>query len=408
LVELSGRQSVVHSLSKRTGKPLGSTRVGALLGQLVDIEGAYALGQYIKSLGYSDIQYGNHNNAISPDWPSLFTLNRPLSEFQNLGALLMVGLNARLEAPLFNALLRKHQLRRALPYAVLGAPASLRLKHAHCGVGLRSLVALVENRSTFVSVLYNTFGSSVLAGYEAFKTASGSAAHKLVRFLAKKLLTQNRAAYRLGVLHQHVGSLAACELGLLPGVRSSVHSELVLDKKFSTIFAFQLSEFNRDKWSSSSIYSHVVACSTHKQLSFYYDRLVPLKSNYEKDGFLISAEGRLRRHNKVVDAPSGARALETFLAALCALQKDWRNSDISTFWGLSSEVVIERRLEKTPIPFTVGFVDLAASTPVFGPLAPFTPPVADFYLGDVVSSHSSTMGECSLFLGDSGNFLAEV
>jgi NADH dehydrogenase/NADH:ubiquinone oxidoreductase subunit G len=47
---------------------------------------------------------------------------------------------------------------------------------------------------------------------------------------------------------------------------------------------------------------------------------LPIKSLYEKDGFLYNIEGRLRKFYKVVTAPSQSRSLESFFVALSRVQ----------------------------------------------------------------------------------------
>jgi hypothetical protein len=42
------------------------------------------------------------------------------------------------------------------------------------------------------------------------------------------------------------------------------------------------------------------------------------------------------------------------------------------------------------------------------PLTPFTPTVLNFYLNDIISNNSVTMGECALFLQKDSNFTKEL
>jgi len=55
---------------------------------------------------------------------------------------------------------------------------------------------------------------------------------------------------------------------------------------------------------------------THRTINLNPDRFIPLKTFYEKDGFLVNIEGRLRKFYKSVTAPERVVSLETFFITL--------------------------------------------------------------------------------------------
>jgi anaerobic selenocysteine-containing dehydrogenase len=67
------------------------------------------------------------------------------------------------------------------------------------------------------------------------------------------------------------------------------------------------------------VYTHVTSFATHKPASIISDKILPIKSLYEKDSFTFNIEGRLRKMYKAVTAPTNTRSVESFLIALCRI-----------------------------------------------------------------------------------------
>jgi predicted molibdopterin-dependent oxidoreductase YjgC len=62
--------------------------------------------------------------------------------------------------------------------------------------------------------------------------------------------------------------------------------------------------------------TEVFAFSTHRPNNFRADRIIPIKSFYEKDGYLVNTEGRIRKFYRSVTAPERTTSLESFFATL--------------------------------------------------------------------------------------------
>ncbi len=50
--------------------------------------------------------------------------------------------------------------------------------------------------------------------------------------------------------------------------------------------------------------------------------IIPIKTSYEKDGFLMTTEGRLRKYYKAVTAPSKLTSLDSFFLTLLRAEKN--------------------------------------------------------------------------------------
>lgn len=381
------------------------SRIAAVVESIIDVEGLYALNTALKLYGASDIQYGNIKLKLNIDAPFFYNLNRTFDSFDSLNSLIIIGSNPRFESSLLNTALRKHQMNRALAYLTVGSFASLKVKQTHAGNTIKTLLNILENKDSEFSKFYTSNQTSLIVGVENFKMHSAFFMQNLIRILGKKFFVKTKNGTRLGILHANVASLAFANLGIDAGVRSIFHLTTGGDKKINNLFVVQPHELTSTKWLSTSVYTHVVGLSTHKASNIVCDRLLPIKTCYEKDGYLFNIEGRLRKFYKAVTAPTNARSIESFFMTICritSLPQEWADT-LKAFWFIDNDLPITNIIEKYMPDYF--FNILAYEEESFSTKnALFMPTILNFYITDMISQNSTTMGECSLFLNDNTNF----
>ncbi len=397
-------RNVYQSWESQSTKFVTPSRLGVVVESLIDVESLYLLATTLKFYGGADIQYGNNKLHLNIDAPSFYNLNRSFDSLDNLKGLILIGTNPRFEASLLNTNLRKQQLTRSLPYMLIGNFAQMKFRNSHEGNSLKALNNLVENKIANFQKYYLLENTSIILGAESLKNKSAFLIQNMTRFLGKKLFTKTAKGERLGLLHSNVTSLSFANLGIDSGVRSILHLTEIQDKKFNNLFVVQPFELSSKKWLSTSVYTNVIGLSTHKPNNITCDRLLPIKTPYEKDGFLFNIEGRLRKFYKVVTAPVQARSIETFLMALCRVQflpSEWVGA-LNAFWMLKEELPMNVLAEKNVSNY---FFNLLSYTEegFRSSKTIFMPAITNFYITDTISQNSPVMGECSLFLNENTN-----
>jgi len=382
-------------------------KIGVITGPFTDIEDSIAITNFAKVFNSGEIFYENFRMNINADNPSYYLLNRDISSFDKTTALLLIGTNPRYEASLLNTLLRKYQNRLASNYATIGAFNSLKLRQNHLGNSLRILNAFIENKTDLSTNFYNILNTSIIFGAESSKHKSGGFQQNIIRFLGKKYLTKSKSGERLGILHQHVGSLNFLTLGLNTNVRSLSYTNKK-DIKIESLFTLHLKDLKK-KWYSTEYYTHITAFSTHKNLNYSADNIMPVLSFYEKSGTVINAEGYVRKYNAVVSKPQNStiKSLEIFFVmAFKILQFTWI-SILQTIWNAEDcEFFWKSNFDKKIMNFHLNiFKYKEEQTSTF--LMPYAPTIINFYLNDIISSNSSIMGECALFLKTDTNFISD-
>jgi len=283
---------------------------------MIDLEGLYVLNQSLKTLGSNDIQYSTNKIHLNIDIPNLYLLNKEINNLEELSALLLIGVNPRNDASLLNTALRKQQLKKNLFYSYIGNHVSLNILNSHLGNNTKILISLLENKNTFTKNYINTKKSTIFFGAEYLKSINGNILQNIFYLLGKLFFVKNKNEDRLGCIHSNIASLSFANLGISGGVRSNLNNNLIKDKKINSLFVIQPYNFLTKKFLSKSQYTNTITFATHKPINYVSDNIFPLKSFYEKEGYLFNIEGRLRKFYKTISGPENARSIETIFATL--------------------------------------------------------------------------------------------
>lgn len=120
-------------------KAASPDRVGVIAGDLQDAESMKATKDLFGSLGVKNIDCRQDGMALGAGPRESWLFNSTIAGIENADAILIVGANPRLEAPVFNARLRKRWLAGALRVGVIGEQADLTYGYDYLGAGPESL-----------------------------------------------------------------------------------------------------------------------------------------------------------------------------------------------------------------------------------------------------------------------------
>jgi len=291
-------------------------RLTTIIDSLVDLEGLYVLNQNFKMYGGTDIQYSSNKLFLNIDIPNFYLLNRQINTLDDLSAVLLFGVNTRYEASLFNTALRKQQLQKNILYSYIGNMVSLNLQNTHIGNNVKTLISLFENKNNIIKKYINIKKSTIFFGAEYLKSINGNILQNIIFSLGKILFTQNKNEERLGCIHSNITSLSFSNLGINAGPSSILHNTLKKNKKIKSLFIIQPFNFYAKKFISDYEYTNIITFATHKPTNYISNYIFPLKSFYEKDGFIYNIEGRLRKFYKVITGPKNVRSLETLFTIM--------------------------------------------------------------------------------------------
>jgi NADH-quinone oxidoreductase subunit G len=344
-------------------------KVAAIAGDLLDAETMYAAKKLLAGQGSSLLE--GRQTGLDYDVSSLSALrfNTPIAELENADAILLVGSNPRLEAPLVNTRLRKAARKGAKVYAI-GPVADLAFPVTWLGDDLKLLGRLPDEFSKAERpVMIVGPGALAAGGLGAALKASGS----FIKTAWNGFNTLHISAARMAGLilgYAQKGGLADIEAAK-PELVLLLGADEVPAGKFAKAFKVYVGHHG-DKGAASA------------------DLVLPAAAWSEKHGTYVNIEGRVQRGERATFPPGDAREDWTILRAVSDLIG--KPLPFDRFDQLRAAMVADH-----PELGVDGVIDLPWSPPKLAANAsgPVGYPIRDFYLTNAICRASPTMRRCS-------------
>jgi NADH-quinone oxidoreductase subunit G len=167
LEPISWKAALELASSKLIATP--GAKMAALAGPLVEVEALVALKDLFNSLGSTSTM--STVASLSADLRAAYTLNSTIAGLEKCDALLIVGSNLRIEAPLLNARVRKLVRHANLPVAMVGKPVDLTYEVEQLGDSAVALSDLLAGKGAFASTLKAAKKPAILVGTGALSPA---------------------------------------------------------------------------------------------------------------------------------------------------------------------------------------------------------------------------------------------
>jgi len=370
-----------------------AAEIGGFAGSLVEVEALVCLKDLLNALGSTST---TACSELSADLRSGYSFNATIAGIEQADALLLVGSNPRIEAPLVNARIRKMVRHCALPVASVGPKADLTFEYNHLGAGPQALAAIADGTAPFAAVLKAAERPLILVGTGALSRSDGGAIAALTRQIAKASGCQADGWNGYSVLQSTGSAVGALDVGFVPGPTATALKDLKVVYLLGADDA-PLEQINSDAF--------VIYQGHHGDAgAFAADLVLPGSAYTEKSVTYVNTEGRVQRTARAVDAPGDARDDWAILVALSKVMgtplpydsiagvRD-RMVDIAPHLG-KADIVEPSSNELTATMLSLG---PKAAAPLDA--APLVSSMTNFYLSDTISRASATMARCSEVFG---------
>ncbi len=401
LVAVTPNEAVEAAAAALKGQP---DRIAAIAGDLVSAETVLAARDLLRSLGVKSIdcrQDGAHvgldaNGDLMPRESWLF--NSSIMGLDQADAIVLIGANPRVEAPVLNARIRKNWLHRDLKVAVIGEQIDLGYDYEWLGAGSDTLTALIEGGS-FRQILSDAKNPMVVVGQGALMGPEGAAV-----LHATSRLAESVGAFRtdeadpwngFNVLHTAAGRVGALDLGFLPTDGGRSTNEILSATEvgeLDTVILLGADEIDTSRLGNAT----VIYFGSHGDAGAHRaDIILPSPTYTEQAATYVNTEGRVQRAYPAVGMKGEAREEWRWLRAISGLlDKPLAYDDLA---GLRAALN-----EANPVFKGKDFAPaMAASKPgpygVQGGLShhAFQSAIASFYLNNPIARASRTMAECA-------------
>ena len=380
-------------------------RIGVIAGDLQDAESMKAALDLFTALGSKNTDCRQDGVALGAGPRESWLFNSTLAGIEDADVVLLVGTNPRLEAPVFNARLRKQWLAGKMRIGVIGDQADLTYDYDYLGAGAATVSGLAKSKSDFVAALKAAQRPAIIVGQGALARGDGGAVLKALAGLAKTFNVVREGWNGWNVLHTAAARVGGLDLGFLPGEGGKTALEMVKPGGLDVLFLLGADEIEASASGAFTVYlgSHGDR-GAHKA-----DVILPGAAYTEKNGLYVNTEGRVQMGERAVFPKGEAREDWAILRAL------------SEHLGakLPYDSLDQLRAKLFADHPTFGQIDYApGSVPTAFDLsalgdggkatdAPLTSAVTAFHLTNPIARASVTMAECAAVASGAAKLAAE-
>jgi NADH-quinone oxidoreductase subunit G len=344
-------------------------KVAGLVGDLVPVEAAYSLKALIEGIG-GHVECRTDGAKLPTGNRSAYVGTATIEDIDTAAAILLVGTNPRIEAPVLNARIRKAWSRGAM-IGLVGPAVDLTYDYTHVGTDRAALTALLQQD---VSGLAGK-QTLVIVGQGALTGSDGEAVLALVHQVGGMtdagFLILHTAAARVGAM-----DVGAVTDGGLPAALDGAE----------VIYNLGADEIEIAKG------AFVIYQGSHGDRGAHRaDIILPGAAYTEENGLFVNTEGRPQLAMRAGFAPGEAKENWAILRALSAevgATLPW-----DTLAALRAAIVAKHphlgRIDEVAVN---EWQPLAVKAPA---KADFRYAIDDFYLSNAIARASGLMGELS-------------
>src|SRR5215213_7964374 len=145
-------------------KSLSGEQIGAITGDLCDVESILALKDLFTSLGSANLDCRQDGAKLDASRRDFYCFNTSIAGIEEADAILIVGSNPRKEAPVLNARIRKAWLASGMPIGLIGPDTDLTYAVTQLGTRPVVLTDLQNGTHPFAKVLAEAKKPMIIVG----------------------------------------------------------------------------------------------------------------------------------------------------------------------------------------------------------------------------------------------------
>jgi NADH-quinone oxidoreductase subunit G len=366
-------------------KAASAGRIGAIAGDLASVEDMFALKALMDRLGVANIDCRQDGSKLDPKFGrASYLFNSTIAGIDEADAIMIIGANPRIEAPVLNARIRKRWLKGNCLIGVVGQKLDLTYPYNYLGAGPESLAAFVDHPPA------NKTNPMFILGAGAFARPDGEAVLSLAARAALSLGVVKDGWNGFNVLHSAASRVGGLDLGFTPGQGGLDAPAMAGAGGLDVLFNLGADEIEIAPG------AFVVYIGTHGDRGAHRaDVILPGAAYPEKTGVYVNTEGRPQFAERATFPPGDAREDWAILRALSdALGARLPFDSLSQLRALLNAAHPHLAALDEIAPAEADFAALAAIGGALGK-APLVTTIADFYLTNPIARASKTMAECS-------------
>lgn len=368
-------------------------RIGAIAGDLCDVESMFALKELLAGLGSANVDCRQDGAAFDVSRREFYLFNTAIDGIDEADAVLFVGCDPRREAPVLNARIRKRWMQ--LPgfrAGLIGQAADPTYDVDRLGEDGAALRAVLDGSSDFAKVLEAAKKPMIVLGAGALARPDGAAVLAACWQIADRYGMFHEEWHGFNVLHRAAARVGALDIGFLPG-ESGKDLAGMMEGGVDLLWLLGADEFDTGRIGQDSFVVYQGHHGDHG--ASRADVILPGAAYTEKDGLYVNTEGRVQEGRRAVFPPGEAR-------------EDWKivrafSQTIGRPLPYDEIGALRRHLAATAPHFErIGTLRRVANADRSGPAGDpgavsdevFAMPFETYYRTDPISRASPTMAAC--------------
>ncbi len=372
---------------------LDGNKIAAIAGDHADVEAMCALKDLMAALGAPNMDCRQEGSAMDPAVRASYLFNTTIAGIEDADALLIIGSNPRIEAPVLNARIRKRYLKGGFKIGHIGLKADLTYKHEYFGEDAAKLEAIASGEHPFVQVLKDAQRPMLIVGAGALMRGDGAAILALARDIAENTGMIAEGWNGFNVLQSAASRVGGLDIGFVPQGPAGKDTAGILyacdDAEVEVLYLLGADGVEPAKLADTFIIyqGHHGDSGAHMA-----DVILPGAAYTEKNATYVNTEGRVQRTHLAVYPPGEAREDWAIIRALSGVLGKTLAYD-------TLEQVRKRMVDVNAVFAQVDTITAAPWKP-FGEVGgvltkPLKSIVRNYYMTDPISRASSTMATCT-------------
>ena len=288
-------------------KKTKADKMAAIAGDQMDGEAMFALKALFDKIGSPHMDCRQDGAKLSAKTRASYLFNTTIAGIDEADAILIVGSNPRIEAPVMNARIRRSYLHGRTPIAHLGTAADLTYPVEHLSEDISVLEQLASGKHPFAKLMKKAKKPMVIIGMGALRRADGQAVMALMHQLAETTNMVSKDWNGFNVLHHAAARVAGLDMGFVPG-KGGKDVAGILDgaAKGAIDFVWLL---GADELDTARLENAFVVYQGHHgdKGAQCADVVLPGAAWAEKDGLYVNFEGRPQMARRAAFPPGDAR-----------------------------------------------------------------------------------------------------
>ena len=376
--------------------------IAAIAGDLCDAESMKALMDLMNNLGVKNIDCRQDGSKLGGARQS-YLFNSTIDGIESADAVLIIGSNPRLEAPLVNTRLRKAWIAGGMDIGVIGEAGDFTYEYDHIGTSPTDIPALIKETKGFAKKLKSAKNPAIIIGAGVLARKDSAQILRVVGKLAAEVGAVREGWNGFNILHNAAARVGGLDMGFTPA-QDGLATHEILDAAqqaaVKTVYLLGADELDTSKLKNT----FVIYQGSHGDAGAHVaDIILPSAAYTEKDGLYVNLEGRVQMGVRAVAPKGEAKDGWAIIRALSGhLDRELPYNSIGQ--------LREKLFEDHPSFASLGYAPGAQGAAEFDVAqigeagnmssAAFKNSDIDFYMTNPIARASNVMAECSALNDD--------